>query len=108
MVNELYWLSSVLNDKGISLKEWHREFKPLPAVSKNAPCIRIWLSADGEIRGFEELDAELVRELRKYGNNMRSMPAFNIAPLYRITDKQQIDELQKMERWKSFTGYQRN
>lgn len=97
MLNELYGLSSTLHDMKINTKEWHREYNPLPAVKKNAPCFRIWLSDDGSIRNIEELNAELVQTLRKFGNNQRSFPAFNIASLYRIIDKQQISYLERVE-----------
>ena len=98
MLNELYSLSTALKNKGISTKEWHREYKLLPKVTAKAPCIRIWLAKDGTICGIESISAEFAQSLRKYGNNQGTFPAFNIAPLYRITDKEQLSELERIEK----------
>lgn len=98
MLNELYSLSTALKNKGINTKEWHREYKLLPKVTAKAPCIRIWLAKDGSIRGIESISAEFAQLLRKYGNNQGTFPAFNIAPLYRITDKEQLSELERIEK----------
>ncbi|MDA8226793.1 MAG: hypothetical protein M0T74_03660 [Desulfitobacterium hafniense] len=98
MLNELYSLSTALKSKGISTKEWHREYKPLPKVTAKAPCIRIWLAKDSSIRGIENISAEFAQSLRKYGNNQGTFPAFNIVPLYRITDKEQLSELEQIEK----------
>lgn len=98
MLNELYSLSATLKSKGISTKEWHREYKPLPKVTAKAPCIRIWLAKDSSICGIESISAELAQSLRKFGNNQGTFPAFNIDPLYRITDKKQLSELERIEK----------
>lgn len=97
MLNELYALSNVLRSTGIdTIGAPIPEYVPLPRVKKNAPCLRLWLKSDGKVGGIEELGTELVSTLRKYGNNQASFPAFNIAPLFRITDKQQINEVDEM------------
>ncbi len=93
MLNELYSLSSVLNNMGISAGKEYREYTPL----SKAQCYRIWISNDGKIYGIEELKSELVQELRKFGNKQASFPAFNIAALYRLIDKQQISDLEQMK-----------
>ena len=98
MLNELYSLSTALEIKGISTKEWHREYKSLPKVTTKAPCIRIWLAKDGSICGIENISAELAQSLRKFGNNQGTFPAFNIVPLYRITDEEQLIELEQIEK----------
>ncbi|MHB1391736.1 MAG: hypothetical protein ACYCYE_01420 [Clostridia bacterium] len=98
MLNELYSLSATLKSKGISTKEWHREYKSLPKVTAKAPCIRIWLAKDGSICGIESISAELAQSLRKFGNNQGTFPAFNIVPLYRITDEKQLSELERIEK----------
>ncbi|WP_206812022.1 hypothetical protein [Paradesulfitobacterium ferrireducens] len=98
MLNELYSLSTALKSKGISTKEWHREYKPLPKVTTKAPCIRIWLAKDGSIRGLESISAEVAQSLRKYGNNQGTFPAFNIVPLYRLIDKEPLSELERIEK----------
>jgi hypothetical protein len=98
MLNELHTLSNTLSSKGISIKEWHREYKPLRKVTNKAPCIRIWISNDGYICDIESIGAELAQSLRKYGNNQRTFPAFKIFPLYRITDSEQISALEDIEK----------
>ncbi len=98
MLNELHTLSNILNSKGISSKEWHREYKSIPKVTAKAPCIRIWMSDDGSICDVESISTELAQSLRKYGNNQGTFPAFNIAPLYRITDSAQISALEDIEK----------
>lgn len=98
MLNELHTLSSTLSSKGISSKEWHREYKTIPKVTAKAPCIRIWISDDGSICDIESISAELAQSLRKYGNNQGTFPALNIAPLYRITDSEQISTLEDIEK----------
>jgi hypothetical protein len=94
MLNELYTLSEALNNTGISTKEWHREYLPIPKATAKAPCIRLWISEQGSICGFEDLSTELVQSLRKYGNKQGTFPAFNIAPLYRISDQAQAAALE--------------
>lgn len=98
MINELYNLAKVLESKGISSNEWHREYKTLPKVTAKSPCIRIWLDSDGSISGLEELTPEHASVLRKYGNNQNSFPAFNISSLYRLTDLECIDKLERIKR----------
>ena len=98
MLNELYTLSNTLTSKGISSKEWHREYKPIPKVTVKSPCIRIWISNDISICDVESISTELAQSLRKYGNNQGTFPAFNIAPLYRITDSTQICSLEDIEK----------
>lgn len=91
MLNELYKLSGALSGMKISTKEWHREYKPLPKASEKAPCFRIWLSYKKTICDAEELNFELVQTLRKFGNNQGTIPAFNIAPLYRIVEEKHVN-----------------
>lgn len=92
MLNELFTLSSVMNKVGIEADDWHREYSLLP----RQPCYRVWISAHGAVCGLEELDQELIPLLRKYGNNQRSFPAFNIKPLYRIVDEEQKKQLKQI------------
>lgn len=98
MINELYRLSGTLQKKGISRQDWHGDYKPLPKVTSKAPCIRIWIAEDGTVSDYEKVSTELVQLLRKYGNNQGSFPAFNIVPLYRITDSNEISYLNEVER----------
>lgn len=98
MLNELYSLSATLENKGISTTDWHREYHLLPRVTAKAPCIRIWLDENGSVCAFESLSSELALLLRKFGNNQNSFPAFNIAPLYRITNTELVEELKHIEK----------
>ena len=95
MLNELHCLSDALRDMSIPTPEWHREYKLIPKATAKAPCVRIWIDEDGTICGFDSIDAKLSAAIRKYGNNQCSFPAFNIVPLYRITDTQIIKELEQ-------------
>lgn len=96
MLNELYTLSGALSKLNIELKKWHREYKALPKVTNKAPCLRLWLSDAGKIDSITEVSADLAAKLRKFGDNMSTFPAFNIVPLYRITEKEQIDALERI------------
>ena len=94
MINELYRLSTAMEEAGISAQGWHRQYKPIPNVRNGAPCVRIVL-ADGKVQELSEVNAELAAVLRKFGSNQGSFPCLNLAPLYRIAEeeKQRIREL---------------
>lgn len=98
MINELYSLAKILDSKGISSSEWHREYKELPKVIAKSPCIRIWLADDGSVCDLENITAEQANVLRKYGSKQNSFPAFNISSLYRLTDTKSIAEIEKLEK----------
>ena len=84
MINELHKLATTLDRNNIGLHRWHSDYKPLP----NGDCYRIWLCNDGTVKKIELMSKGLVAVCRKYGNNQRAFPAFNIAPLYRITSRE--------------------
>ena len=86
MINELSCLSRALEQAGIVPSQSYREYIPLPNVNANAPCIRIWVKG-GHVVDFEAIDREQALQLRKFGSNQASFPAFNIISLYRITDE---------------------
>lgn len=92
MINELHQLSVAMQDANITTESWHREYKPIPAIRKNAPCVRIVISG-GKVERLEGVDAAQGEYIRKYGNNQGSFPAMNLAPLYRIGDKEIAKEL---------------
>lgn len=96
MINELYGLAKALESEGIRAQKWCKDYKLLPNVTKKAPCIRVWLDDSGNITNFEEIDAKLAKEIRKYGNNQATFPGFNIHPLYRVTDGEEKEMLQKI------------
>jgi len=93
MLNELHKLSVALNSADIEHQEWHKDYREMP----NSNCYRIWLSNNGCVVGLEHLDKTLVASCRKYGNNQRSFPAFNIAPLYRISNADDADFKKMLE-----------
>jgi len=94
MLNELHKLATTLKENQIKPQVWHNEYGLLPGRA----CYRIWLCNDGTVNKIELMSKDLVAVCRKYGNNLRAFPAFNIAPLYRITsdeDKAFHDALAK-------------
>lgn len=92
MINELYQLSVALSEMNTISVKWHREYKPIPNITENAPCIRIVLCGDSVAR-LDSVNADLGQKLRKYGNNQGAFPAMNLAPLYRITDEEQAKQI---------------
>ncbi len=98
MLNELYQLSVVLEDKGIKPYDWHKDLKPLPNTSDKKPCYRILISSDGSISGVEPMKKKLAECLRKWEtSNGNSFPGFNIQPLYRIADE---DSKKRLKKWR--------
>ncbi|MFZ0945565.1 MAG: hypothetical protein WB930_20230 [Syntrophobacteraceae bacterium] len=88
MLNELYHLSTVLEDAGIAPYDWHKDLKLLPNASERNPCYCILVALNGSITGVEPMTNERVAFLRKWEpSNGNSFPGFNIQPLYRITDE---------------------
>lgn len=94
MLNELCELSDTLARHDIRQQTWHQQYGVLPSGN----CYRIWLEDDGTVAEIEMMDKDLVKVCRKFGNNQQAFPAFNIAPLYRITadvEKNYYDALYK-------------
>lgn len=96
MINELFLLTSALERSGIQSRDWNGKYLLLPKVKKDAPCFRLWLEDIGGVIAIDNLTSELVDNLRKVGNNQASFPGFNIAPLYRISDKAKIERLDQL------------
>ena len=92
MINELFNLSAALERVQTQTQSWHRKYKPIPNIRKNAPCVRITVS-DGKVIYISLIDANLGQSLRKYGSNQGSYPCMNLAPLYRVTDESVKKEL---------------
>ena len=93
MINELYGLAQTLKNEGIEGKNWHRKYKLIP----KSQCYRIWLDDTGSVSQIECLRPDHAKELRKYGDNQSSFPAFNLSPLYRITNPDLISILKKIK-----------
>lgn len=96
MINELYQLAKALENAEIKTQSWYRKYIPIPNIRKNAPCIRITLS-DGKVKSLDTVNGDLGKILRKYGSNQGTYPCMNLAPLYRITDKQIIKSLNELK-----------
>ena len=92
MLNELHSLSVALVSANIEISDEAPEYGRLP----NSVCYRVWLDGNGNVTGIERLDKRLSSCCRKYGNNQRTFPAFNIAPLYRISSDEDIDIFDKI------------
>ena len=93
MINELYRLSETLIGAEIPLEADHNLRRNLP----NGDCFRIWLDNNGSVSDVELLPVDLTKSLSKFGDNQSTFPAFNIAPLYRVSatkDKELFDNIQ--------------
>lgn len=95
MINELYQLSATLSKMDIVSDKWHREYKSIPNIKANAPCIRI-VFLGNKVARLDSVNADLGQKLRKYGNNQGTFPAMNLAPLYRITDAERAQKISKL------------
>lgn len=83
MLDELAKAADAIEAAGIFVKDWHEKLKPLPKVTAKAPCIRIWLNAEGHIVDLEPLAAPLAKKLRKFEpDNGKSFPGFNVRPMF--------------------------
>ena len=95
MINELHMLHAILLHHGIEPKAWSSKYHELPNATTKAPCLRLALDDEGWLRRIESLSPEHVKNLRKYGDNAGTFPAFNLSPLYRISKEtqKQLDEM---------------
>lgn len=83
MLDELCKAAVAIKKAGISVKNWHPKFKPLPKVTMKAPCVHVWLNSEGHIVDLEPLSAEHTAKLRKFEpDNGKSFPGFNVRPLF--------------------------
>lgn len=96
MINELYMLSKAMEKCELQVPHWNRKYKPIPNITKKAPCICINI-LNGEVTKISEVNKELGNKLRKYGNNQGTYPCMNIAPLYRITDSDIKKEIERIK-----------
>lgn len=86
MINEVYNLSKAMDDAGVHARSWHVNYKPIPNIRSNAPCVRVTIS-NGKVVELSSVPKELGAGLRKFGNNQGTYPCMNLASLYRITDE---------------------
>lgn len=95
MINELYRLTTALDQAGIATEYIHPKYKLIPKVTKKAPCVHI-IFDHGQLYKVESVEMEQAAEIRKYGSNQGTFPALNLAPLYRLEDdaeKKMISDL---------------
>jgi hypothetical protein len=94
MLNELCQLSDALKGAGVVTEEWHPQMKPLPKVSRKAPCFRVWINTNGDIALIDTISNELATMIRKWEpSNGDSFPGFNVKSLYRVI----LDDTEKKE-----------
>jgi len=90
MIDELVKAANAIEMAGIKPPDWFPKLSRLPKVSKGAPCVRIWLTPDGNIQHLDLLNEKHARQLWKFEpNNGYSLPGFNYFPpnLSNIFDK---------------------
>ncbi len=90
MIDELVKAANAMDKAGIISPDWFPKLNRLPKVSKEAPCVRIWLMPDGNIRTVDLIDEKQIWQLWKFEpNNGYSLPGFNYFPpnLLNIFDK---------------------
>lgn len=92
MLNELYDAASSLAEVGISPKDWHKEYTPIPKPqplkrSTGRPTFFVFISSDSEITRVERVvEPKETDGLRKWETgNGYSFPYFNIPPLWWIS-----------------------
>jgi hypothetical protein len=101
MLNELYSLSEALQNAGITPCDWHKNFKQIPKTTDKKPCYKISLGGKTEIADITPLSNVHAEFLRKWEpSNGNSFPAFNIQPLYRITNPERKKLLEKWKKGK--------
>ena len=95
MIDELFKVADAMKEAGIVPMNWHPKLKVLPKVTKKNPCVRVWLTTDGHVKDVDLLGDEQVVKLRKYEPDLgRSLPGFNVRPLYRLVRSE--DECKKI------------
>jgi hypothetical protein len=97
MLNELYMLSNSMNDAGVNVKGWHNDYEGI----RKGPCILVGITSDCSVHILDTINEHGPDIIRKYGNKHGSFPAFNVAPLYYITEKEQLDKLKLIQDGKS-------
>ncbi len=81
MIDELVKAANAIEKAGIKPQDWHPKLKRLPKISKESPCVRIWLTIDGNIQNVDLINEKQVRQLWKFEpNNGFALPGFNYLP----------------------------
>lgn len=95
MINEIYPAHVSMQKHNISAVSYHKDYKLLPNISHRAPCYRIVLQ-NGSVTRVNSVDAELGRNLRKFGSNNGTYPSMNLASLFRLTCEDEINLVNKL------------
>ncbi len=97
MINELHQLNMVLQESEITPEAWHKDYGEIANITPRAPCLRIVI--DGQrVAEIENVPKNKHSNIRKFGNKQGAFPAMNLSALYRVTDentKEKIDRLIK-------------
>ncbi len=91
MINELSRLSESIKGANIETEIWHPKLLTIPRIKPDAPCVRILLK-NRRVSCLRPVSADLGKTLRKYGDH-GSFPFMNLAPLYRISDKNTSEKI---------------
>lgn len=92
MINELHQLSAALIEAEIATEKSYVDYRPIPNISRKAPCIRIVLDGSN-VAEIDSIPAEKWGNIKKFGNNQGSFPAMNLVPLFRVTDESAKKEI---------------
>jgi hypothetical protein len=104
MINELMKVAGAMQALPRVSEGIPEVLQPLPKASASAPCIRVWLTSDGQIDRLEKLTIEHAAQLRKFApNKFSSLPGFNITFIRGMEDAASRRELKK-----TLEGLERN
>ena len=79
MINELMKVADAMQALSRVSGRIPEVLQPLPKASTSAPCIRVWLTSDGQIDSLEKLSIEHTEQLKKFAPNKHSsLPGFNV------------------------------
>jgi hypothetical protein len=106
MLNELYSLSEALQNAGITPYDWHKNFRQIPKATDKKPCYKISLGTNAKVDDVTPIANDLAGTIRKWEpSNGNSFPAFNLQPLYRITDPERKKLLEKWRKGKTLIDF---
>ncbi len=105
MINELMKVADAMQALSRVSGRIPEVLQPLPKASTSAPCIRVWLTSDGQIDSLEKLSIEHTEQLKKFAPNKHSsLPGFNVTYICGI----EKDDDKERELKKTLAGLKRN
>ncbi|NLG01958.1 MAG: hypothetical protein GX565_17665 [Lentisphaerae bacterium] len=103
MINELMNVANAIGN--LPKPSGKNMLHPLPKASVSVPCIRVWLTSEGQIDCLEKLTPEHAAQLGKYTpNKFSSLPGFNITFIRGMKEKAAMEQELK----KTLEGLKRN